>query len=91
MGTEQTQGSPGSSFEKIRLEIEKFDFRKVQDLLAQDQTISDPVQDLIREFKLFFALKAFYKDVNAEMLYPSFNKTFAEYNLKEGSDLEMVL
>ena len=73
-GSEQSSlgADRGNSFEKIKVEIQKFDFRKVQELLAQDRTISDPVQSLIREFKLFFALKAFYKDVHAQMLYPSF-------------------
>ena len=84
MGSEQSslgadQGPPGEDartierkmFEKIRMEIEKIDFKKVQELLDRDYPNPDQVRSVLREFKRFFALKAFYRDVNAEILSPS--------------------
>ena len=65
-----------NEFEKIKAEIEKFDFRQVQKLLVRGRKPArnnpDRVQGLIREFKRFFALKAFYRDVNANNLSPSY-------------------
>ena len=72
-GSEQSsQRDQQNCFSKIRVKIEKFDFSKVQELLGQEYTSLNQVQGLIREFKLFFTLKAFYKDVHAEMLSPSY-------------------
>ena len=63
-----------SEFQKVEAKIETFDFRKVKELLVQEQDYQNPDQilRLIREFKRFFTLKAFYRDVNAEILSPSF-------------------
>ena len=64
--------NPQNEIAKIQDEIEKFDFSKVEKLLAQDCNNPYQVRGQIREFKRFFALKAFLRDTNAKILSPSF-------------------